>query len=572
MLPNENMKANKLQGVLIAIAFLSTPAIYAKESGRRSPEAVLASNESTDPVAEGYALLQQMQAAKAIHKLTSPFISALRQQDHKRAAGILRLIAFAFRVDENDECAAQTALNAVALDPSSDAAKMDAASYLYRCGEWKRARAISENLHKSKDAAIATLAYAQDCLRKVEYSKGISAITGAPEKVQSNLKVMKALALLYQMDEDLKSSSSVYEKLAGACANDYMKEIYLGRSRTVVMDTDGARAHFKAAGRVEADDPLWMSELGILEMKKGNIKEAREYFRSAVGQERLSSQAHLNLAILEAYFGSTQDAQAALNRISKLRPAGSDVAFAIGLVSEKLEDWQEARIAFTKVLTLHPFNSSAYQHLLSLARQMKKPSDELDIAARWLQANPASFLAHVEAGKTYYLNGDKEKSLRCFDKAMQFASKRALATRSSSKGLFLTLLAFRSAANHELGKSDKAFEDALLFNQQKPEPAKAGGLYIRPNKIDVSKIPSGSKQLNAVKHALLGDVLYEAGNLLAAEREYKLATIDEPDNILWHSCRLKVLIDQKNFVEAAKEDLHVSQHVVTHFPDIFRRR
>lgn len=526
----------------------------------------------TNPVAEGYQLLIAMQPGKAIRKLTAPLVDALRKNDKKRAARILRLIAFAFRLDENDTCAAQTALNALALDPESDEAKMDAAEYLFRCGKWKEGQDISLRLQSSKVPAIALLAMSQDSLRKIEFSKAIDAIKNAPEKVQANLRVMRVLALLYQMNEDFKSSSEVLKQLASACGSPYMKEIYLGRSCAVVMQFADAKKYFEAAGKIMPADPLWMSEIGIMEMKQSHIKEAREYLRKAVAQQRLSSQAHVNFALLEAYFGSTQEANAALKHISSLRPAGADVAFASGLVSEKLEDWQQAKESFARVLKLNPYNGSAYLHLLNIARREKIRKDELKVADDWLKMNPASFLARVECGKTYYLAGQKEKALASFDLAMKFGKERGLVERKNSKMLFLSLLAYRSSCNFDLGKTGAAFEDALLFNQRKPEPAKTGAVFIRPEKVEIGKLTAGSKQLEAVKHALIADVLYEVQEYSSADLQYKQAIDNDPDNILWHSCRLKVLIDQKNYVEAAKEDLYVSQHMVTHLPDVFGRR
>ena len=565
------MERNKLLAVLSSM-FLSLSATgfcVAKEEAQRAVSHA-ASGES-DSVAQAYQLLIAMQPARAIRKLVPPLISALRAKDTKTASRVLRLIAFAFRLDENDRCAAQMALNAVALDPASDAAKLDAAEYLFRCGQWQKAKKLSHELQQSKDAAISLIAVSQDCLRNIEFAKAIAMIQNAPKAIQSNLRVLRMLALLYQMNEDYKAAAQLYERLASSCGSSYMKEIYLGRGDVALTKFDLAKDHFLKAGKIEQNDPLWLSELGLMEMKQNHIQEARSYLRSAIQQERLSSQAHVNFAILEAYFGNTQDAFGALQHVSVLRPGAADAAFATGLVNEKLEDYKQARIAFNKALELNPYNGSAYQHLLNVERHQKLHSDEIETANRWIKNSPASFLAHAECGKTYFNAGEKEKARRSFDQAKMFAIKRGLHERSSVKSTFLTLLANSSVSYFDLGETEKAFEDALAFNQKKPAPAKAGGMYVRPPKLDLSKVAPKSKQMDAIKHALIADVLYEVQNLGGAEAQYKLAINEEPDNIVWHSCRLKVLIDQKNLVEAAKEDLYVSQHTVTHIPDAFKQ-
>lgn len=103
-------------------------------------------------VATGYLRLQELKADGAIRSITAPFIEAINKGDRVKAARYLLLIAYGFRMDDNDDSAAVCATIASNLDPNNALALVLAADYLSRAGrldeadsKWKRLDKFPQN-------------------------------------------------------------------------------------------------------------------------------------------------------------------------------------------------------------------------------------------------------------------------------------------------------------------------------------------------------------------------------------------------------------------------------------------
>ena len=520
-------------------------------------------------VKEGYGFLLQMQPAKAILRFCGPLTESVRVGDYPRAARIMRLIAFAFRLDENDQAAARCALAAAALDANSDNARLDAADYLFRCGQWKESEKLIKDIEHSSDRKVALRAFISECMKQMQLKIAIERIAKEPLAIQNDPKILMGLAYLYNLNEQPEEAAQVLRRLAALSLNPYMKEIIFGRADIAARKFDQAEKHFLAAASIFPEDPLWHTELGLLKMKQGEIPPARKHLEAALAKSRMSTQAYVNYAVIETYFGSVSEARRALKKLAQFRPHATELAFAEGVVAEKENDRNGAKKCFYRVIDHNPYNSSAYVHLLKIEREENNVANQKELAHRWLKACPMSFTAYFENGKVLFDIADWQGAIQSFNVADGFAKERDLISRKSTKNAYLTLLACRAVANLNLKKENEAIVDATSFNQLKPEPNKAGGLYIRPPRLELEKLAKGSVR-EAAHHAFLGDVLYENQKFSEAESQYANAIASEPDNILWHSCRLKVLMDKKDLVAAAKEDLYVSQHMVTHIPDAFK--
>lgn len=536
-------------------------------------------------VKAGYECLLRFEPDQAILKFCRPLNQAIAAQDLSRASRYMRLIAFAFRLDENDEAAKTAALQAVALDPSSDYARLDAADYLFRAGQWQRSLEIIEGLKKSKDRKVALRASIHESMRTMSMSKALADIQKEPEEIRLDPKILSLNASLYLLNEQTEYAEPVLKQVSRVCPSPYMSKIFEGRAALAAKKFDEARKSFELAGQIVPKDPLWNTELGLLALKQNNIKVAREHLAQALNCRRLSSQAYVNWAVVEAYFGTVDEARRCLDFIAKRRPNGADVVLSRGLVEEKAGKIDLAQSYFKKVIELNPYNSSAYLHLLNIARDKKESAELFALIDQWLKTCPLSLTGQFECGRALVQEGHLEEGVEHLNTAERYMIERASLKRKFTQQMYLSLLAARSTALQELGSENEkqALADAFAFNQRKPAPAKAGGLFVRPTKFPES-IMSSAKSLKddkaeknrlahnaAAREALLADVLYENKRLAEAAQRYRKAIELEPENILWHSCLLKVLIDKRDFAEAAKEDIYVAQHMVNHIPDLFKK-
>ncbi|MBX9725060.1 MAG: tetratricopeptide repeat protein, partial [Candidatus Obscuribacterales bacterium] len=365
-------------------------------------------------------------------------------------------------------------------------------------------------------------------------------------------------------------ATKAFKQLSELSESKYLKAIYQGKAEASSKNKEKAIKEFQKAGSLCPTDPLWHCCIAMLEMKSLNIKEADKEFKACFKSKRLSSQAFINWALMQSYFGSKADAEACLNYLSKLRPNSSELYFIQGVVSKSKGEYSKAKDAFLHAAQLNPHNSPLYTHLLELASANKDLKWRLEICKQWTSACPNSVNAQIELANSLKSTGQTKEAFEAYLKAEQLFKGRQL----PGQGNYLIALCKMHANLATFAYEQKNFTDALaeakIFNQIRPAIATSAGLSTRPPKFDFDSLNKEEKK--AAEHAVIADTLFETTNLADAEKEYREALKYDPNNVIYHSSLLKVLLDKKDFAAAAKEDAAVSQHVVTHIPDFFNSK
>ncbi len=514
--------------------------------------------------------LNNLRCDEAIRNLTPALNRALEAKDNASAALTMRTIALAFRLDENDAAALQAVSIAAKLNPDDIRCKFQKADYFFRNGLWKECEAEYEQLSKSSDPQISLRAKAFLAHERDYSIDATDLLEEYTSKYKDDQKALLKLANIYDATDEPELAAKTFKQLADLSDSNYLKIIYLGKAESAAKNTRNAIKAFQDASKICPTDPLWHYCIAMIEMKNLNIKAADKEFKECFKCKRLSSQAFVNWALMQSYFGSKADAEASLSYLAKMRPNSSELYFIQGVIAKSKGEYSKAKEAFLHSAQLNPHNSPVYTHLLELASAAKDPKSRLEICKQWTAACPKSVNAQIELANSLNSSGYSEKAFEAYLKAEELFKGRQL----PSGGNYLIALCKMHANIATFLWKQKKFADALveakIFNQIRPAMSTTAGLSTRPPKFDFDSL--GKDEKRAAEHAALADTLFETANLNSAEQEYREALKDDPNNVIYHSCLLKVLLDKKDFAAAAKEDAAVSQHVVTHIPDFFNSK
>lgn len=511
--------------------------------------------------------LREFKCDQAIRKLQVPLTRALSKNDFAKAGKVMRMIALAFRLDENDQAAAQAAEIAMKLDPEDTFGNFQLAEYELRNGAWQKADSIFEELSKSKNSKISQRAIAFLAQQKGAVLQSMQLLEDYAKRYPDDQRALMRLAYLYLVNEEDKKASEANILLSNLSDSNYLKEIYSGRAAEAIHHLKEAEDHYRRAGAYISDDPLWHSQLGLLFMKNGKIKEARQEFRLCFALRRLCGKAYTSWAVMEAFFGSKTSAEICLNRLQQLRPNFNELYFVKGIVDEKSGNYQNAVNAFNKAIELYPHNSTPYIHLLQSQEIKNDQAKRIALCRKWVINCPQSALGSIELANALYQSGKKEESMQYYLHADSLVKGRPMPKDSNYQIAICKMYASMAGICYEKGLEAEAIKWAQQFNALRPAAAETAGIAMRPARLVLEKLKDKSR--TAAEHALLADSLYENGALAAAEKEYRKALSDDPHNISYHSALLKVLLDKRDYAAAASEDAAVTQHVLSHVPDFF---
>lgn len=511
--------------------------------------------------------LLDLDPLKAIRLLCPPLNRAVANKDNVLAARIMRMIALAFRLDENDAAAVQAAQLASKLNPDDNFCRFQLADYQLRNGNWQAGEALYGELSKSADSKIALRASALLKQMRGSPEQAIELLEKYNKANPGDMRVVSKLAYLYFSNQDFDESAAMQKELANICHSPYLEQIYLARAEEAKSNYEAALTHYKAAGRINKNDPLWHGQIAMLYVKEQKIKEADAEFRQCFACKRMLSMAYTNWSVMEAFFGSDENARDCIAHALLIRPNSSEFWFARGVIQEKEGKAEQAGEAYEKSIALYPYNSSAYVHLLTLFTLEKRGIDKrIELCRSWAACCPQSATASIEYANTLRKAGKDDEALKSYLHAEEIMKERT----ANDKSLALRLCIMHAniaTIYYKRKEAEAALAEAIIFNKERPESASTAGVTLRPPKMELEGL--SKKARTAAEHAFLADVLYECSEFTDAAQEYRLAQKDDPDNITYHSCLLKVLLDNRDYSQAAKEDAAVSHHFLTHVGNLF---
>ncbi len=512
-------------------------------------------------VAAGYKDLVEFQPGKAIAALCAPYIEAVNSGNRKKAARYILLIAHAFRQDDNDAGAAYCSQLAVKLDPDNILAVVMAAEHLYRAGRPDEAEKMWRRLDKEPAGDRLVLrARGIERAAKGNFDDAERYWRKAAETDETELPSRAKLATIYWYRHDLENASKLYAECEASVPGSYQKAIFAGMLAEGKKDLKKAEEHYKAAGAIAPDDPLWHDRLGLLYIEMKQKALAGTQFQQAVRCPRLSFLAAVHYAAFLTYCGQPFKSTQVIKQLVPIKPYSADVHHALASSYRVTGRLHEAELELRKALALNPRRNQSYQLLASLDTIKKDDAKLREILNQWKLNCPDNWecLSNCAGILVSDRKWDEAKEL-----LIKANSVRPQKSRDAGFSLKLCrLYSGLSTCYYQEKDMTAALEFAKLFNAIKPPPEERAGVPLRPPAFDFAAHKPDSSEYKAAEHGALGDVLFECKELDSAAKEYNEAISFDPKNIVWHAALLKVCIDKRDVAGAAKEDAIVSQHII----------
>ncbi len=226
---------------------------------------------------------------------------------------------------------------------------------------------------------------AHDLLDMGQSDEGISKLKGILKRNPENVPALSMLGAAYLERGELERAKVCFQN-----------EILLKPQ----MDT----AHF---------------HLGTVYKREGNFKGAeKEYLAALILNPRLP-EASANLAKIYLETGRHGDALTLLNEALESGAESADLYFELGVAEAVRKNWERARWAFTKTLSLDPTRHEAMANMGRLAYQQGRIDESISHYERALKIAPRSVQYLATLGSIYLSDKDDlRKALRYYQRAL----------------------------------------------------------------------------------------------------------------------------------------------------------
>ena len=260
--------------------------------------------------------------------------------------------------------------------------------------------------------------------------------------------------------------------------------------------------------------------------------------------------------------GKPKDADKCLERLKSLKFWSWHPYLATGRLVRSRGDNVGARKELEQAQRINPRSGSIALEIASAYHCEGKLPQALDVCRKKLVDCPHFSQLWIMRGRTALEMKLFPEAKSSFDEALRLIPK------ASSLNVVWKNEAAASHAGlgtiaYLTGDKETAIKEACLFNELKFVPILPGWLTlinIRPGRLNFST--NSKKEVEAINHTALADMLLETRQIKDVVAEYAKAVELNPSDVDLHSYYLNALVENNNWVEAAKEDIVLSSKIV----------
>jgi Flp pilus assembly protein TadD len=351
-----------------------------------------------------------------------------------------------FEKQREPECAEQTFLAGLKLEPGSDRLAAMLVSLYVHESQFESASALSERIARAKP---------HDLEAQRIYLRTL-VITG-----NNDLAIPLGRKLLAQapQDEDLLNLNGLLESKAGDDAN--------------------ARIHLEAAVKANPFDFNARVNLGVLLAREKDAPGAKEHLEKAVELGADEPQVHFELAKALRSLGQTAEADRQLDIYKAKLKAESDESAAVlkatqAAEAEKAGDKEKAARLYREASSLEPSDAELAYRLAQVLAELGDTAAERAALEQAIGANPGLVQAQYDLGYLDFKAGDYSQAEQHFRRTVEAVPENARAWIS---------LAATLGAESRIEEAKAAVANALRI-----EPNNAGALELS-NKLDAARDP-----------------------------------------------------------------------------------
>lgn len=520
---------------------------------------------------KGLLYLQQYRPDQAIRTYIPALIALSKkdlskQENAVRLAALLTTIGRAFKSDENDRAACTFYEMARKYDPDAVVNKAYLLESLVQTAQLARADKLAEELLKLKKdngSVLRALAVRDNLLENydgcVKYLERALALEDDPLK-HVTARVLAQARIRRGIQAGVPE---LFEQSASTTDNPYDSEIHFGMSDVAANKPTQALDHFSRAGKILPDDPAWLNgKTQVSSTLPGGADEAFNDAILAVSKGRFTTRSMIVLSNALNARGQKADADKCLDRLEKIKPWSWQPPFYKARMQRTRGDYDAARANLVRAAKINPRSSSIFQETVQTYQLEGKNKEALDLLKKYIANYPRTISLWTKRGTLAILLKDFDDAYMSFSQALKLLPPVSQLNIVLQNETAITHAGLGTVAYHR-NKREEAIAEAKLFNQYKFVPKLPGYLsliVIRPAHLKFEA--TSKKERQATELVALADMLFEMRQLQPAVDEYKKAVELNNNDVDTHSFYLNALVDNNNWVEAAKEEIELSSKMV----------
>ncbi len=516
--------------------------------------------------------LQKYRPDLAIGIYTRALITAAKadlskKENRQKVARLLTLIGRSFKLDENDIVSCSLYRTARKFDPDDTTNKAFLLESLIPTAQFEEALKLSKELDAIKgDNATILRALSNQALYLEDYEAcNIYLARALSDKTDPLRYISYRLLAQCRIRQGIEDQvAELFKKSAEAAESPYEQELAYGSSDLAAANPADAEEHFQRASRMLPEDIAWQSGRAQAICTMPNRQnDALDEAIAAVQKRRLTNRSMTLLANALQGHNQPKDADKCLARLKSLKPWSWHPFLAAGRMVRSRGDNAGARKELAEAQRINPKSGATALEVAASYQCEGNLKEAMNVCKKKLVDCPKSGQLWIKRGQIGLALKDFADSKESYERALGLIpSQNSLnvvwKNEAATSHAGLGTLAYIA------GDKDKAIKEARQFNELKFIPVLPPWLTIlvlRPNRISFKPTDS-KKETEANNHTVLADMLLETRELKSCVEEYAKAVELNPSDVDLHSYYLNALVENNNWVEAAKEDVVLSSKLV----------
>lgn len=505
----------------------------------------------------------------AMKIVPSLVVSTAREKNRLLLARSFMHAGYAFNLDDNLEAALNCFETAHALAPDDVEATCLLVDALRANGEFEKESkllAVLDTLEHKSATVYSVLA--GDAMRRNDLHRAQNlAKLGIEASEPGDSARCHVLMAKTMVRKGIGAPASrAFEEAAVSCENPYIGDLLQADAAFLSEDSDAELQHLERAGQILPNDPAWHAKMATHLIGKNQNDAALNHLARALDSKRFSASALLSMAGYLMSDGKLDEATQLIERLKVLQPSSSRVPATEGDIYRTRGKYQEALSCYDESIRRNPCQIKPYADIANILSRSKARDEAIKKMKAGVEMMPAYWRPHFMYSSVLERCGRIDQAI--------VEAKRGLALLAIPDEDLNQMARYYSARAHALigtrhyarKEMEKAVEEAIRFNELKFLPRVPDALKfvsLRPGRLHLSEDHSLS---DPQIRAALADMLLESEKLDECIKEYKEAVALAPNDDELQSYLLNALSRKGDWVEAAKQNLSLSNNLVKKAP------
>jgi tetratricopeptide (TPR) repeat protein len=281
------------------------------------------------------------------------------------------------------EQAKQELEKALRYDPNYRTARLSLTKLDNATGMVDRALANSRRLVANRPGDVESmLLYSQSLLKKADYAAAEKVLKVLLERAPGNAEAHRLSGILYLAQRNLAGARKEFKEAwdLQPQSQSLLESLVLGYF--VAKQPDAAIDFLQDEIKSRPRDALLYRELGQVYLWEKKRPEAIRALRQALNAAPADPDSSILLADAYAADRKSDDAIHVISEATQRRPKDADLMFRSGMIFEKLQRWDDARVSYERTLQLDGDNALAKNNL---AWVLAEHGGNIDLALKLAQ-------------------------------------------------------------------------------------------------------------------------------------------------------------------------------------------